>query len=51
MKYFIHNLELETVEQVSEGFMRSTLGGSLFDALCESGSLSCGTTIYEAQSK
>lgn len=51
MKFFIHDSDTGAAREVNETYMRLELGETLFHRMRESGSLSCGTSVYEAQSE
>lgn len=51
MKYFIHDSNTGAAREVNETYMRLELGETLFHRMRESGSLCCGTSVYEAQSE
>lgn len=51
MRYFIHDSQTEACVEVSRETVHEALGEVLFDELEAWGSLSSGTTIYEARAE
>lgn len=49
MKYFIHDSDTGRATEVPRDAMRAILGAPMFQRLLDTGSLTSGTSVYEAR--